>query len=429
MSQSRKSYEGIFSHLIFLYDFRVDVRYTGAATEHVMAKATSEERQVVLKKTMERATDADGKVPPEKVLRENGEPAKVVDLYFWLTVMLKEYREEQAHRRAAVRLMFNTASSGALTGGVGAKDKKKSGSGGGDKKGKDGEEEAPTLDMQQFCAMVLTLNQRSSAGEVAALFRDAFDLGNGQVTYESFMGAAERCQFFSACLRLPAFLGCAHVSELDQDQQFLLGSVVHRHVTFFQQNVNLTSMQLPLAVRMQLASLQADLAETLCEGPKGNSLDIDGRRPLCAYRRILDLLMHVRMVWREDSGEPGRADAVYRADHELTAMENVLSDFSPNTSQSFWEILRMRVATVRVQRKWRARLRRDEGVPLSMRKYMNTSYCNGQDKVKKRRALRSAAWTLGFVHLLYAAKMQVKKVIHTQVQEKKNRMREVDSPI
>jgi len=50
-------------------------------------------------------------------------------------------------------------------------------------------------------------------------------------------------------------------------------------------------------------------------------------------------------------------------------------------------------------------MRRDEGVPLSMRKMMVSRYCNGQDKVKKRRALRSAAWTLGFVHMLYSAKM------------------------
>jgi hypothetical protein len=284
----------------------VDVRYTGAATDQVMAKATGEERQVVLKKTMERATDAEGHVPPERAVRESGEPAKVVDLFYWITVMIKEYREEQAHRRAAVRLMFNTASSGAMT---------TAGSGGGGKDGGSGDgkahkagddEEGPTLDMQQFCAMVLTLNQRASAGIVASLFRDSFDLGNGVVTYDSFMAAAERCQFFSACLRLPPFLGCSHASELTKHQHHLLGSVVHRHVTFFQQNVNLTSMQLPLAVRMQLASLQADLAETLAEGPKGNTMNIDGRRPLCAYRRILDLLMNVRMIWREDAGEPGR---------------------------------------------------------------------------------------------------------------------------
>ena len=66
-----------------------------------------------------------------------------------------EYREEQAHRRAAIRLMFQTAMN------PGTKDE-------------DEDEDEPTtvaaVDMQQFSAMVESLHSKVTPGMVASLY-------------------------------------------------------------------------------------------------------------------------------------------------------------------------------------------------------------------------------------------------------------------
>ena len=41
---------------------------------------------------------------------------------------------------------------------------------------------------------------------VASLYRDAHQLGEDEVTFDSFMQAAEKRQFFSECLRLPPYV-------------------------------------------------------------------------------------------------------------------------------------------------------------------------------------------------------------------------------
>ena len=151
-----------------------------------------------------------------------------------MTVMVREYRQEQAHRRAAIRLMFNTASSGALASGGEAKGrankpKQPTGADGvGEKKKGDDDDGAPTMDMQQFCAMILTLNSSASTDQICALYRDAYDTGNSRVDYDAFMATAERAQFFTSCLRLPPFLSAANTSALTKKQQAQLGSVVGR---------------------------------------------------------------------------------------------------------------------------------------------------------------------------------------------------------
>ena len=94
--------------------------------------------------------------------------------------LLQEYREEQAHRRAAIRLMFQTAMN------PGTKDE-------------DDDDEAAAVvaavDMQQFSAMVESLHSKVTPGMVSALYRDAYDLGDEEVSFDSFMKAAEKRQF------------------------------------------------------------------------------------------------------------------------------------------------------------------------------------------------------------------------------------------
>jgi hypothetical protein len=400
----------------------VDVRFAGTATEHVMSNASTEDRAVVLKRTASRALDAHGKLPAEQATRANGETAKCVDLYSWLSVMCKEHREEQAHRRAAVRLMFNTASSGALTSAVDGKGKHKPGNGLEDGEGAPGEGGGGGgADMQQFCAMVLTLNASASTGTVARLFRDAFDLGDGRVTYESFMQAAELHQFFTSCLRLPTFLGAEHVSELEQADQDKIGAAVHFHEKAFRPAIENAAAKLPMDVRGRFDGLRRDLAlalraggrsrdDTRAEGAKTNP-NIDGRAALCAYRRVLDVMLHRRMVAREDRGEPGAAaggpwpDKVVRT--ELAGIEAILGDWVPaGPTAGFWRKIRPEFGVIRIQRAWRARLRNQTGLPVApWRKWLLPGYGSGKSGLRKRHAMRPASLSVTFITVLYHDKM------------------------
>ena len=105
--------------------------------------------------------------------------------------------------------MFNTA--GRSVPGEGASPgADEDGAGGGGVGGSEAAGEAPPdlpMDMSQFTEIIYSLNSNISNFEVAALFRDSFELGDDFVTFDSFMKAAEARSFFSSCLRLPRFVG------------------------------------------------------------------------------------------------------------------------------------------------------------------------------------------------------------------------------
>jgi hypothetical protein len=56
----------------------------------------------------------------------------------------------------------------------------------------------------------------------------------------------------------------------------------------------------------------------------GSGFNLDGRRPLVAYRRFLYLLLWMRVSRREDMGEPGGSRAIMSIDHELGALESII---------------------------------------------------------------------------------------------------------
>lgn len=166
-------------------------------------------------------------IPDDGVPKEQ----KCVDLGTFLRIMLLEYREEQAHRRAALRLMFDTA--------VAAIEGEKEQYGGRPGEARDdaarrrarkeakrweaGGFAGPTfsgtsVDFPQVLKIVKNIHSMVTVVEAAALYRDAYTLGNGGVNYESFLAAAEQRQLFSACLRLPAAYGSNKLHPLSNSQ-------------------------------------------------------------------------------------------------------------------------------------------------------------------------------------------------------------------
>ena len=284
---------------------------------------------------------------PEKDFQDGGdgkdgekEVVRCVEAGGLLRGLLQEYREEQAHRRAAIRLMFQTATN------PGADDD--------DAEDDDDAAAKPEaqVDMQQFISMCESLNSKISIHFIVSLYRDAHEIGNGKVTFDSFMKAAEMRQFFSDCLRLPSFVGAAQppllsVAEdklllpdnlsaqapkmMSEASRAMLAAVVSRHAKLFEQTITAAGESLTGLSRTRLSSLLSALNQDLDKAGSGPAPD--GRRPLCAYRRVLDLLIYSRMERREASGEltprvttadaAGTA-AVDYADRELSARGSIV---------------------------------------------------------------------------------------------------------
>ena len=288
--------------------------------------------------------------------------------------LLQEYREEQAHRRAAIRLMFQTAMN------PGQKD--------------DEDEDAPPMiaavDMQQFAAMVESLHSKATATTVASLYRDAHQLGEDEVTFESFMQAAEKRQFFSECLRLPPYVGAAqsgpqsvHVDQtaladdpehgraLNQRDQARLASLVVKHSKLFEPALEETYTHLDQVGAARLSALIAAFQKDLDRS--GSGMAPDGRRPLASWRRVLDYILYNRMERREHRGERG-IGALDHVERELSFLEQIARSFRNDAGTMKLRRVMQTVASIRIQRVWRKVLSRSQGVPLSMRPLMDKEF-------------------------------------------------------
>ncbi len=381
--------------------------------------------------------------------------------------LLQEYREEQAHRRAAIRLMFQTATNPGADAAADIAD---------DLDGA-GARVAPApaaIDMQQFRSVCESLHARVPFREVVQLYRDAYELGGGgkdsggsgkgMVDFDSFSTAADNRQFFSACLRLPAFVGAAErnqeqmsvdnirvrIAELkrlasgvggagDDDgfgdsaasggsganpQQSMsteeaistsfsvaectrLAAVVTRHVKLFEATVEdhylakwLTG-DARVRVQQQLEALREDVRVS-CLGTRP-----DGRRALCAYRRLLDALMFERMERLQTLGDnkvagESTGSRLDRIDRELDVLETVLREFTVAPG-----VLKLRrvmrfIAVIRIQRCWRSFLARSDGVPLSLRPMMTKDFAAPEpDSLRPR----SEGWLLQQLDTVYHEKL------------------------
>ena len=117
-----------------------------------------------------------------------------IDLFIWLRVMMERFQDEQCHRQAAIRLMFDTASMGALTGSSNSPRQ------GGVESHYDSDN--PYVYFPQFSAVVKTLYPHMSLAETAELFSTCHKIGNGKVTANVFCDIAEMRHLFSKSLKL-----------------------------------------------------------------------------------------------------------------------------------------------------------------------------------------------------------------------------------
>lgn len=125
-----------------------------------------------------------------------------INLFMWLRVMLQQLHADQIHRAAAIRLMFETASVGALTpalpfGGSGATSGSTKGNERTTSYGATNHVEYP-----QFLSICQTLFPNVSVTDAANLYAICHRVGKGKVTAESFVKEADWRGLFSQAMML-----------------------------------------------------------------------------------------------------------------------------------------------------------------------------------------------------------------------------------
>eukprot|EP01034_Spumella_vulgaris_P030586 gene30586-37827_t len=131
------------------------------------------------------------------------EEATHIDLFMWLRLMLQQMHADQIHRNAAIRLMFETASIGALTPQTANYDAS-------------GNAVTPVatgaaafgasnahVEYPQFQSICVTLFPYLPMNEISMLYRECYEIGNKRVNAEIFTKQANLRGYFTYALKLP----------------------------------------------------------------------------------------------------------------------------------------------------------------------------------------------------------------------------------
>ena len=222
------------------------------------------------------------------------------------------------------------------------------------------------VDMQQFSAMVESLHSKVTPSMVASLYRDAHEFGEEEVSFDSFMKAAEKRQFFSECLRLPPYVGAAQSGPVDtfitetsladdpengrplnEHDQARLASVIVKHSKLFEPALEEVYVHLDQASAARLSALVQAFENDL--NRSGSGMAPDGRRPLASWRRVLDYILYTRMERREHKGERG-LDALDHVERELGYLEQIARSFRNDAGTMKLRRVMRFVAAIRIQR-------------------------------------------------------------------------------
>ena len=148
----------------------IDMEVMISATEQVLANSTEMTVLKYIDATRKIAVDSQDRI------KDPASP-RCVDLFLWLRIIMAMYRQDQVHRRAAVRLMFETAVSGVITihrplygDGRNPETETKTVSG-----------KPPRVDFPQLLSILRTLDESIDCHEAAAIFRDAHESSDGKV--------------------------------------------------------------------------------------------------------------------------------------------------------------------------------------------------------------------------------------------------------
>lgn len=293
----------------------------------------SDEPEAVHKKKRPKLDRRNKSKMGDDMVADDAPPApQFVDANLWVELMMLEYKEEQAHRRAAIRLMFQTATtSAAASASESAANMSLSAMLG---------INYTSMDMEQFRVMLRTLNDEIPSFWVATLFRNAYMRGNGTVNFDSFMDAAETWQFFSTCMRLESpssVMARLLANPLSRTPAVLSPSsqaafVVDKLFTFVGDELRMTIEALPIWTRNMTDSLAYDISSSMREGSFS-----DGVRMLTSFQRLIDSLGVAKLVRRETTGSLLSSKDLFSIEKALGG----LLDFARHRDKSTYVLLVM----------------------------------------------------------------------------------------
>ena len=382
------------------------------AAETVLQKGNLRLREGALKATKDIAVESEGRSE-----KWGAAQLQCVDMALWLRVLTHLYREEQAHRRAAVRLMFETALAGTIA--VHAPDYGEGRVPETPERNDDPNAPPSCVDLPQFVAIVRTLLPDASTCYAAHLYREAHEASMGKVNYEVFLETCEKQRFFAKALALPHHARAPRDFPLPQKERRQLGAVVHVRERMMRGLMDRVENTLSDHAKSRCKFLRKQF-DTSIELAQDNSVgDVDGLQPLAAYRRLLQLCLDHRLRsyelgndYPEGTGEGGfgqrlswrqltPGDFVVTILRELRCLELVLVDFHEPESWTMVARLQTTLAVARVSKSWKRRQQLEHGAPQSVRLRMRKGYMSGRGGIKEREIRRPSTDVLARVGLLY----------------------------
>jgi hypothetical protein len=365
-----------------------------------------------------------------------------ISLFMWLRLMLQQLAAEQIHRSAAVRLMFETASIGALTPQLHTRTTVETGPG----------DSGNQVRFPQFSSICKTLFPNISTLDVACLYIQCYQEGHRKVTSEVFQRVSDRKGLFSRALRLsPLPLLAQHgpitedLPELDPKNpveetsehshipEFLLsdgvtgmsrehilrtklGALIHRKLAAIRPDILYLMNSVPEKWKMLIQEALDTVTQSLHEsfqqivrsrfdsfsdGPKGRK-HIDGIQPFVYYRRLLSLTSLIKSMTdnpllptemfatRHRNVLPNIDISLCHIESMLTYMEHSIvlgSDFASANNSRFLRFEKARKSLVarKIQFMFRHFVKGCEFlVPRPVRLAMRPGYLRGRNGIKKR---------------------------------------------
>lgn len=391
------------------------------ATKQILLKANTKLRTAAVEATKAIAVEAEGRLKkwlPAARTTAAVDTRPCVDVALWLRILTHLFREEQAHRRAAVRLMFETALAGTI-----ARHAPDYGTGrepiAMHRVRIEPHEPPPTVDLPQFVSIARTLWPSVSTTQACCLFREAHNTSKGKVDYEVFLRVADKSDFFRASLTLPHYLSAMPEFPLPERERQLLGAAVHVRINMIRPVVDRVIAALPDGAKSSLVQAR-DQLEAVLDASSLGAEGIDGVQPFVAYRRLLAAVGHVRMQSYElgqdypegtgvggygtrlSNGDTSPGDFVVTALREMRSTELVLMDFQEPASWTAIEHLQRNLAIGRLALAWRRRMATEShGPPASIRLRMRRGYLGGRGSIRSRRVCMSPKLLLGALSVLY----------------------------
>ena len=392
-----------------------------------------------------------------------------VNFFSWLRVMSQRYEMERTERKAAIRLMFETASIGALTPTMAGTP--------------DVESVYQHVAFPQFQSVLRTIIPNLDITEIATAYVQCYEEGNKFVTADAFLKVAEKRQLFTRSMKLPSLpisepppslpieltpeasrqsYDATKLNTDDTDEQdvkeeaspyitegkliskesklrVLLGSMIHKRL----QAIMPELQRLMEIVPERWKSLLVELIEGvnislkdcwLRSRKKGaySGLDkpriganIDGIQPFICYQRLLSIALTVKSMssspilpgelFRNQRYEfkdtIGNHTDVLRANRLLSGMESSLLSgitYKENTCKSRRVDHALRNILATRLKKWYTDRCVHEGVviPLKVRSLMRAGYLRGKCDLRYRHILEEPWWGQSEVASIYSFKLE-----------------------